>query len=210
MTRLLILTSIFIHIFTISQSEAHALVVPNVNLDVNGDLENRYPLLVDGGLRFQQVYDGTEFGSFAAGGEFITGMALRLNTLTGAPFGPITIENLTISLSTTNAEPDSLSTIFADNVGGNNVVVLDGSATISSSNSAGAGNTRAFDVVINFQTPFLYDPVGGNLLLDILNADTSDNHIGTHFDATETLDNISRVYSDEGFSICVERVKVIL
>jgi hypothetical protein len=45
--------------------------------------------------------------------------------------------------------------------------VFDGTVTVTTGNLPGPGNTRQFDIVFPFTTPFLYDPAAGNLLLDM-------------------------------------------
>ena len=175
------------------------VVVPNANASVDADTINRFPLLVFHGMRYQQVYAASEFSSFSPEGELITGIAFRPDKDLGAPFGPLTLDDLTIGLSTTDSAPDALSATFSDNVGAHYKQVLNGSVTISSVDSPGPGDTRAFDVLINFDVPFLYNPTNGNLLLDILNGDEDDHDIGVFFDAEFTVgDTVSRAWGPEG------------
>src|SRR6185295_14444594 len=49
----------------------------------------------------------------------------------------------------------------------NNTLVFDGTVPLSTENLPGPGNTRQFDTVYPFTTPFLYDPAAGNLLLEV-------------------------------------------
>lgn len=195
MKRLLLTISMAMLSFVLQQVTAHALVVPNGNLSLDGNANHFWPFFDLGGMHYQQVYDDSQFGALAVGGELVTGMAFRPDSERGGAFGPLTINNLTISLSTTSADPDSLSTVFADNVGADNTTVLSGSVELSSNDSPGPGDTRAFDVVINFDTPFLYNPAAGNLLLDILNLDLSNNNLGLGLDAERSSDSMSRVWS---------------
>ena len=97
----------------------------------------------------------------------------------GAFSGPITITKLeffntqfnssatamssgtwTIALSTTSANWNTLSTTFASNIGGDNTTVFSGKL----SQPWGFGNT----LTINLSTPFTYNPLNGNLLMDIM------------------------------------------
>ena len=199
MNKRLLLASLLVVSCGVVRLDAAAVVVPNANLAVEAGEENRFPLLVNGGQRYQQVYAASQFGALAGGGELITGMVFRPDSPDGGAFGPLTVNNLTISLSTTSTVPGGMSTVFANNIGGDNTVVLAGSTTISSSDLPGPGNTRAFDVVINFDSPFLYNPANGNLLLDILNADPSSNSLGLFFDAAGTgSTSVDRVWGPEG------------
>ena len=57
-----------------------------------------------------------------------------------------------------------LSSTFADNVGPDNTQVFSGPFQTAVTFT---GDPTNFEVVINFTTPFYYDPTKGNLLLDI-------------------------------------------
>jgi hypothetical protein len=57
--------------------------------------------------------------------------------------------------------------ISAENLGTNNTLVFDGTVNAKTGNLPGPGNTRQFDYVFPFTTPFLYDPAAGNLVLDL-------------------------------------------
>ena len=182
------------------------IIAPNANETVDGvstafpfaNTNNRFPLFVDGGVRYQQVYDASEFTTVAPGGELISGIRFRQDN-TGAAFGPTVIANTTIGLSTTSAGPDGLSSTFANNVGADSQVVRSGSLTVSSGFAPGSGNTAAFDVIIDFTNPFLYNPANGNLLLDITNSDPLNNDIGVFLDSVfEGGDSVSRLVSTEG------------
>ena len=204
---------IFLFCFAIAwvTQALHAqLVVPNANELVEGNIRNRFPFFVNGGQRVQQVMASSQFATLASGGEFITGMAFRLDNDSGtgpgsgfdAPFSE-TINDVTISFSTTFAAPDGLSLTFADNIGGDVTTVLnDVDLTLSSSSPAGPGNTKGFDINIPFDTPFFYNPASGNLLMDVLVLDPANNdvHPGSLFDAELVIgtDPVSRLVSMEG------------
>jgi hypothetical protein len=74
---------------------------------------------------------------------------------------------LLIYASTTTRSVAGLSATFAENIGADNTLVFSGTLNWATGNLPGPGNTRQFDVVFPFTTPFLYDPAAGNLLLDI-------------------------------------------
>ena len=170
-------------------------VVPNANANVEGDLQNLGPFFITGGMRLQQVYDGSQFGSFG-GKRLITHIVFRPDSTFGDPHST-DISDLEVSLSTVNIGPDGLSTTFANNLGPDNTLVHDGFITLSTSDLAGPGNTRAFDIVIALQTPFSYDPTTGrNLLMDVRNNDLNVPSGGPRFmDAQFTKgDSISRVF----------------
>jgi hypothetical protein len=177
-----------------AQSRAALIVVPNSLANVEGNSNNGFPFNLQlFGLQaqhYQQVYSHTQFPS---GGPFlITAMAFRPDSQTGNAFSS-TLSNIRIALSTTSASPDGLSTTYANNIGANNTVVFNGALSLSSANTPGPGNTRNFDIIVTLQTPFLYDPNAGNLLMDVRNFGGG---LTTQFDAENTAgDSISRVFN---------------
>jgi len=178
---------------------AGTIVVPNANATTPGNSDNRFPFLVSGGMRYQQVFDASQFSAFGGTAQLISEIDLRNGVFVNEAFSA-TISSIDISLSTTTAAPDGLSPTFAANVGPDNTQVYGGSLTLSSSNANGPGGTKVFDVAIKFQTPFLYNPTQGNLLLDVDNLSGANSHIGTDFFDAENLtgDSVSRVYGAEG------------
>jgi hypothetical protein len=178
-----------------TRAEATSIVVPNANAAAPGNEDNRFPFLVTGGMRYQQVFDASQF----AGPLLISQMDLRNGVFVNEAFTS-TISSIQISLSTTSIAPDGLSSTFANNTGVGTTTVFDGSLTLSSTNAAGPGGTHAFDIVINFTTPFFYNPGAGNLLLDIQNNSGANAAVGADFfDSQSTSgDSISRVYGPEG------------
>lgn len=150
------------------------IVIPGADAATNGAGGNDFPFnLADQfrtEIRYQQVYAGSAFGT---GPILITGIAFRLDE--DATFGhafSTTLPNVRIDLSTTSANPDALSTTFANNVGADDTIVFGtGTLAISSTRSGPAAGPQPFDIFINFGTPFRYDPSRGNLLFDLRNID---------------------------------------
>jgi hypothetical protein len=92
---------------------------------------------------------------------------------------------------TTTTAPDALSPIFANNEGADKTLVHSGSLSLSSADIGPAGGPKAFDIIINLTTSFLYNPTSGNLLLEVQNFSGSST---TVFDAENTFgDPVSRV-----------------
>lgn len=116
-----------------------------------------------GGSRNQIVYPGGAFG----GPVLIDSIAFRpVNFAFPAnPPPTLTIGNVSIALSTTSAAENSLSPTFANNVGADAQTVFSGPLTLTPGPITGNG-LRDFDYLIEFQSPFLFDPADGNLLLD--------------------------------------------
>ena len=169
------------------------IVVPNNRATVEGNADNGFPFNIGANsMRYQQVFDASEFGALSTP-ELITKIAFRPDaTFQGKPFAS-TLTNVQINLSTTGAAVDGLSPTFASNVGGDETVVFSGPLFLASADTGPVAGPKAFDIVINLQTPFLYDPNLGNLLLDVRNFPIS---LTTQFDASRsTGDPISRVFS---------------
>lgn len=117
--------------------------------------------------RYQQVFDASEFALLQNGGGFVNFMALRLNGICLGE-GQI-IPNFQINFSTTSRRPDSLSSVFAENVGHDDTIVRGpGRFTILGSCNPGS-MPQSFNMFIRFDTPFFYDPNVGNLLMDLRN-----------------------------------------
>ena len=149
---------------TVGTAKAATLVVPTNLANTEGDSVANIASNTTSLGRFQQVFAGTEF---SPNPQYITQIAFRPDGPTGNSFTGA-FPNINISLSTTQSSPISLSSTFAQNLGIDNQVVFSGALNLSSSNTASGVGTKNFDVVINLQTPFLYNPTAGNLLYDSL------------------------------------------
>ncbi|MDQ3213712.1 MAG: PEP-CTERM sorting domain-containing protein [Acidobacteriota bacterium] len=106
---------------------------------------------------YQQVYRA---------GAFPSAITLRSATFTASPefvsqpgIATTVTSSLSLGLSTTDAGPTSLRSRFHDNRGPNFVRVFTGVVT-------GVG-AEPFSFRIAFDTPFVYRPSAGNLLLDV-------------------------------------------
>lgn len=112
-------------------------------------------------IRWQQVYDASAFSAITLGGGMITQIGFRGADLPGNN-GTEIITNLQIDLSTTSRGSDGLSSVFSANVGPDDKVVL-GPKLFP------YGATRSGYSFITLDQPFFYNPVAGNLLLDVRN-----------------------------------------
>jgi len=183
-------------LYSTSMSDASLIVVPNETAAVEGNANNVSPFAVapeSSSMRYQQVFSSSEFGA-VADPMLITHLRFRPDAEFGAPF-PIDLPAIQVNLSTTSSRPDGLSTTFADNVGADDTIVFSGGLTLTTSLGGPAAGPRGFDYVIALQVPFLYDPSGGNLLLDVRNFSSPfasgalDAQVANH-------DGTSRVFSD--------------
>ena len=169
------------------------VVVPNEWSTVQADTGNLFPLFSSQPIRYQQVFDASQFSRLTAGGELITSIAFRGHG-PGIPF-TATVPQLQVSLSTTSKSPDGLSSTFADNVGADATQVFSGSLQTAVTFTGGPTD---FEVVINFTTPFFYDPAKGNLLLDVTNTQGGTEVPPDDQELDGTLaagDSVSRVYN---------------
>ena len=170
-----------------------ALVVPNEWTTAQGDAGNLFPLFSAQPIRYQQVFDAGQFSRLNPGGGLINRISFRGHG-PGVPF-TATVPQLQVNLSTTIKTPDGLSSTFADNVGADDTQVFSGPLSAA---VIFTGDPTNFEVVINFTTPFFYNPAKGNLLLDIRNSQggvevpPNDQQL----DGTSASgDSVSRVYN---------------
>jgi hypothetical protein len=114
-----------------------------------------------GGPEYQQVYNSNNFG----GPILITEITFYNNN-----FFPGTLNGGTynLSLSTTAAAVNALSTNLASNIGPDSTLVFSGQLP-----SIIGGEVDFF-----LSTPFLYDPALGNLLLDVLGSNITAGGVG--------------------------------
>ncbi len=175
--------------FIAAPTFAETIVIPNSLATVEGDTENEFPFSVPFSMRYQQVFAAQEFTPPSTPMS-ITQISFRPDSENGNPFDT-TLTNIQINLSTTSAVPAGLSLTFADNVGSDDTVVFSGSLSLSSADTGPPGGPKDFDIIINLQTPFLYDPDSGNLLLDVRNFDGGTT---TSFDSADA-GSIYRVYT---------------
>lgn len=101
-----------------------------------------------------------------------------------------------VYFSVTPRAPDTLSTIFAENVGSDLIKVQ--SRGVFRLSHAGGGALAVFEL----QTPFLYDPTQGNLLMeirtyDVVNADPFSHGSGIYEAWNVQGDSVSRVYAHD-------------
>jgi PEP-CTERM motif len=169
------------------------VISPSANTSVEGNGNNGFPFNIEANSlssqRYEQVYAKSEFGSSPL---IITGLEFRPDASFGAAFSS-TLPNVSIFLSTTANGPDALNTNFAANEGGDLTLVRSGSLALSSTFTGPVAGPKNFDIVINFTAPFAYNPLLGNLLLEVKNFGGGST---TQFDAQDTSgDPVSRVFT---------------
>jgi len=135
------------------------LIIPPQLANVDG---GGATLTLSSVLRMQEVYRSA---MFPAGPILIRELRFRPSAVLGGAFSTH-IPDLQLNLSTTAAQPDALSSTFANNVGANDTLVFRGSLDVSSAFTGPASGPKAFDIVVPLTTPFLYNPAAGNLLVE--------------------------------------------
>jgi hypothetical protein len=141
--------------------------VPNGLLTAEGNGESRLPFGYASPARYQQVYDASQFSRLPAGGAFLTRIFMRVDCSNTWEW---LVTNLQVNISTTLKKPDSLSAVFAENVGTDETLVFGPINYITPgpiSPSCPNPQTFATGQEINVDMPFYYDPALGNLLLDL-------------------------------------------
>jgi hypothetical protein len=172
---------------------ADTLVIsPGPETSTEGDSNNAFPFnLGTLSMRYQQVYTSSDFSAIT-GPSLVTAILFRPDATFGSAFSS-TLPDVEISLSTTSKTPSTLDSIFAANVGGDDTVVYNGLLALSSAFNGPSMGPKAFDIVIDLLTPFLYDPSTGDLLLDVTNFGSG---VTTQFDAVSSGDtHINRVWA---------------
>ena len=143
---------------------ASPLVTPNDWANAFGDAGNLFPLFSSQPMRYQQVFDASQFSRLNPGGGLINRIAFRGHG-PGIPF-TVNVPQLQVNLSTTTKTPDGLSSTFVENVGPDDTQVFSGPLQTAVTFT---GDPTNFEVTLIFTTPFFFNPAKGNLLLDVRN-----------------------------------------
>lgn len=158
-----IVLSVFLGLCVTTELRAQEIVVPNA-LATNDGNGSSTSTAGPASVRWLQIHDASQFGALS-GPSFLTQFAYRPDRILDQS-GPRSW-TLRVYASTTSRSVAGISTTFAENLGPDNTLVFDGTVNVTTGNLPGPGNTRQFDYVFPFTTPFLYDPAAGNLVLDL-------------------------------------------
>lgn len=178
-------------------------VAPNDRANAAGNAQSPTPLRFPGtgGSRVQQLYSS----AFFSAPQTITGIQFRPTPgiAPSALFGDtISVSDITIRLSTTSRGDegaDTLSMVFANNIGDDVTTVYSDPLTLTTAFTGPPGGPKAFDYSIALEQPFFYDPGLGNLLLDAM-IPTGATVSGNGFFGFITLDQVNDL-NDGIFSI---------
>jgi len=115
--------------------------------------------------RYQQIFDASQFAAIPPGGAYLSSFWFRSDCSLNN--GGVILSNLQMNLSTTQKTPDGLSATFAENTGSDDIKVFGPGQFITSAAGATCPGPDVFDDILDFATPFFYNPAKGNLLMDI-------------------------------------------
>jgi hypothetical protein len=146
--------------------------VPNGLLDVEGNDGTELPFSYLGPVRYQQVYDASQFSTVPAGGAFITRMFVRADCNS---VGSQVSSNIQMRLSTTSRAPDQLSVAFDENAGPDETLVWNVPRYVPPAGSSTCPEGFSGPNEFLMDIPFFYDPARGNLLLDLKKESTERN-----------------------------------
>ncbi len=150
-------------------ARADVIVVPNTLATVEGN-DNNFGPFFNNSVRYQQVYSASQFPiAFRPDGS-VTNASLI-----------ILFDSVRIDLSTTSRTPSTLGTLFASNVGADDMTVFNSFVFVNAPVTGPPGGPKDFTVAFALN-PFIYDPSAGDLLLDV-RAIESGGGISAPFDA---------------------------
>ncbi len=139
------------------------------------------------GRRYQQVYSADFFDDAVSINE------IQFRAANAGQFRPdsITASNTFITLSTTASAANAagIAGSYDSNVGSDSVVVYSGPLTLARG-AANASGPQAFDYGFVLQTPFVFDPSMGNLLLDVTVPAGATLTAGPGFGAVDSFDAV--------------------
>jgi hypothetical protein len=184
-----------IHLFAFWLATSTALaqgtfVVPNALANTEGNSSSA-ALFGPATLRVLQVYSASEFGLPPGASGLVSSVAFRLDGASGQTFSGFW-PGAGIVLSTTPRAPDSLSSVYSENIGSDAVSVFNNTFLIRATNAS--VSPRSFEVVVPFSTPFWYDPSQGNLSMALV---TGGGGTSLLLDAQDTFgDGVGRAFEN--------------
>ena len=114
-------------------------------------------------FRGQRLYSASSFANMAPG--VLVSMAFRPDRSVTAP-RTVAMRNWEVRLSTTRrgtGATSPLSTRFDDNLGPDTTLVFSGDVSWTTQGDGPSSGPRAFDYIVPFQRPFLYNPANESL-----------------------------------------------
>jgi len=168
------------------------LVVPNGLANVEGNSSMADPFNSTS-FRFQQVFDASQFAFLGSGTARIDQISFRID---GASTSDVILffGDGSVTLSTTQKKPDSLSPVFADNRGLDAVTVFNNALSFGGLRQPSTA-PYDFHATLGGTTPFYYSPSQGNLLIEIAGVAGQPFLPGALDAQFDTGDSLSRVFA---------------
>jgi len=163
------LNATFTRLFTVTVGP-ETVVVPNNAILVEGDKFAGTPFVNLGdttAVRWQQRYPASEFTELGGLTTKITQIAFRPEGPGGGIFSGATFTGIEIDLATISSQIALVSAFDSNLPSGTVQRVYDGTLVLSTLNTVVDTPRKAFDIVIVLQTPFVYDPAAGDLVMEI-------------------------------------------
>jgi len=181
-----LLPALLLCLFLLTAMSASADVVVGLPPAAGGG--NCFPFGCVYNAEYQQVYN---HGQFGVAPITITDLEF-FNTQTDVGATAMRSGTWTISLSTTAADWNTISGTYASNIGADNTTVFSGNL----SQPWAFGDT--LEIVLT--TPFTYNPLSGNLLLDVVGSGIAASGTNIFFDVNSSNSYFSRVFCYSGIA----------
>ena len=142
------------------------LVVPNENRPFSGNASEPFPKGQQS-IELQELLGSGQFHS-----NPMTISAISFRAAPGSGPVNVTVGSLSVTLSSSPNSPNGggkpMSSTFANNVGADKTVVFSGNNVVLNDTGCQQGPPCPFDITVTFQTPFVYTPSKGALLVDMV------------------------------------------
>jgi len=179
---------------------AQAVTLPTSAIGAVGGSGNVFPWGTTSypGMRIMNIYDSSHFTGAPTPVTtpiMITTLRWRADNTVGSWAGG-TYPNCQVRLATAAVDYTAASTNWATNLGPDVTTVYSGNVTVSPITVSSTTTPAPFQVTINLSTPFIYDPMAGDLVIDTEHAPSAftGGTIPAH-DVMTVGVNGSRVYS---------------
>lgn len=160
--------SSFTRFFTVAAGP-ETVVVPNNAKLIKGDNFEHTPFArgPNTAVRWQQRYPAPRFADLGELSTQITQIAFRPKGPGGGIFTNETFTGIEIDFAIVASGTPTSSTYDSNLPSGTVERVYDGTLVLSTLNTVIDTPRKAFDILIDLQTPFLYDPADGDLMIEV-------------------------------------------
>ena len=156
-SRWMLMAPVLLMVARLQAAEPVKVVSPADFKDIEGDRQSGAYSITD--TRFQQFYLATDFIGPLPNGGYIKEIRFRTDKVGGSLASVLSAIEVNLSYGPGFG---SISTTFEQNKGAQYTRVYSGDLSIPATASG------QFDMAVILQTPFLYDPKAGNLMMDFI------------------------------------------